>query len=435
MNKLLLFICFMFIHTHSLAETTLLSRADNGAAIIAPDPHVILDNGTYYMYATAGDGNYEREFGSGKGDIPIWTANNIKGPWTKLSRGVFGYDGDGRDYSNKNLYINNAWYRSIWGPNVIKLGTNSYMLSFTATRHGHSITEAEQPGGREMGVYLAWSNSPKGPFAPYSSNHLHEPFPVAAPNSCPRKSSVPHSVEWATPGCQGGECKNTLRLDVNILKDAGDYWMGYSWYEGNSYEHTSIVKLNRQDPFSVDCNAQSILIGKSNNSNLINKLKESCDKGEEKDKCKKMLSFTQTHGENDGGGVIEGPSIFKHGEYFYVLQSGSDWNSAYYHVYWIASKTIAGLSSYDSNRLVGRFLVPGTGRNGQRYAFGTGSVLKDKSGRWQYVYGGLIYDECRDLSNGCGRYALVSPIEFVDKDDGKGKVHIKTIYPVEELGR
>lgn len=434
--NLILFVYFIFIHSFSFADTTLL-RQNNGAVIVAPDPHVILDSGTYYMYATAGDGNRGTGFGSGQGDIPIWTATNITDPWKKEVRGVFGYDGNGRGYSNKNLFVNNAWYRSIWGPNVIKLGTNSYMLSFTATRHGHSIMDNEAPTDHEMGVYLAWSNSPKGPFAPYLSNHIHEPFPISASNSCPQKYSLPRSVEWASPNCQGGACQNIVRLDIDILKNAGNYWMGYSWYTDDGYngplkgEHTSIIKLDSANPFTVDCNASPIFIANSRDDNLINKLKLSCGSVQ---KCKELLSFTKDSQGNEFslGGVIEGPSIFKHGEYFYVLMSGSTWDSAYYHVYWVASKTIEGLAWNNSNRLVGRFLVPGKGSNGIRYAFGTGSILKDKSGRWQYVYAGLPHNDCQ--RGDCSRYALVSPIEFVDKHDGKGMVHIKTIYPVEELG-
>lgn len=442
LDILTLLVCFIAIQSYSFAATKIL-RQNNENLIVAPDPHVILDNGIYYMYATAGDGKRGTGFGTGWGDIPIWTATNIAGPWKKEVRGVFGYDGNGRGYSNLNLFVNNAWYRSIWGPDVIKLGANSYMLSFTASKHGHSITRNEAPGHREMGVYLAWSNSPKGPFAPYS--HIHEPFPISASDSCPKKEALPHSVEWASPNCQGGYCENIVRLDVNIYKSANEYWMGYSWYTDDWYnghlkgEHTSIVKLDSSDPFKVDCNASPIFIANSQDSNLINKLKLSCNGVQ---KCKEMLSFTKdkTGGEFSLGGVIEGPSIFKRGEYFYVLMSGSTWDSAFYHVYWIASKTIEGLAWNNPNRLVGRFLVPGEIeiiKNDMvkviKYAFGTGSALKDKSGNWQYVYAGLPYDQCSDPINDCSRYALVSPITFEDKNDGKGKVHIKTIYPTEDM--
>ncbi len=432
---MIVLICLFFINTYSHAATTLITQS-NGQLIVAPDPHVIYENGTYYMYPTAGDGNNGSGFGTGVGDIPIWTANNISGSWKKETKGVFGYDG--REFSNKNLFINNAWYRSIWGPDIVKLGTNSFMLAFTATRHGHSIGNHELPSQREMGVYLAWSNSPKGPFAQQTSNHAHEPFPVGASSTCPRKNALPRSVPWASPNCQGGgECQNIVRLDINVFKDGGDYWMGYSWYTDDGYngplkgEHTSIVKLSRSDPFTVDCNATPIFIGNSRDRNLVNKLKLSCGNDS---KCKEMLSFTKDKQGDEfaWGGVVEGPSIFKQGEYYYPLMSGSTWDSSYYHVYWIASKTIAGLKWDNPNRLVGRFLVPGTGRNSVRYAFGTGTVVRDRSGRWQYVYGGLIHNNCQQ--GDCSRYALVSPIEFVDKNDGKGRVHIKTIYPVEELG-
>ncbi len=400
-------LCCLFLATGGVfAESTLIIEEN------APDPHVLNVDGKYYLYATPGEG-----------DIPVWVANDLNGPWQKRTVGVFNKP------FKKTLELNGEYYKSVWAPDVVQLDTNSFMLSFSATKHGDADGVSL---AKENGVYFAWSSSPTGPFALFP----HEPIPAGASPSCANRDNLPQSVEWATPGCPHGPCENTVRLDGYAFKDGGNYWLGYSWYTSDQYdpikgEHSSIVKLDSSDPFVVACNASPIFIGNCRDTSLITKLRNSCDNVAA---CEAYLSNTKDKYGNEwsGGGVVEGVSLIKANGYYYALMSGSTWDSAYYHVYWVAATTIEGLRWDNPGRLVGRFLVPGKGNNGRNYSFGHGSTVQDGDDNWHYVYGALDHTSC--LSGDCKRVALKSPIEFVDKGDGKGRVHIKTVYPVLDFG-
>lgn len=146
-----------------------------------------------------------------------------------------------------------------------------------------------------------------------------------------------------------------------------------------------------------------------------------------------MLSFTKgrfgEEAKRNGysWGVVEGPNLFRRGNYVYLLLSGSIWDSPYYHVYWVAAPTVEGLSLDNPQRLVGRYIIPS---DGQSFGHGT-AVLGPDGQHWYFIYHHLRNSDCK-YKNDCARDVWVSPIEFEDQGDGKGAVHIKSIWPAKK---
>jgi hypothetical protein len=255
------------------------------------------------------------------------------------------------------------------------------------------------------------------------------------------KSDGAVSPAWATPTCSGDRCDRTMRLDsAHFLDEAtGRRWLAYSWYtpsppeseweKDNHGEHVTVTELDRDDPLVVrrDPLPVEILAGNPHDAPTLEKLRASCDR------CGEGLSMTMersgAESVHDGRswGVNEGAALFRRGGWVYLLMSGSLWDSPTYHVYWVAARSVEGLSVGAPDRLVGRYLVPSRGMS-----FGHGSpVLGPDGKRFYYVHHRLRADACR-ASDDCARDVWVSPIEFEDRGDGLGDVYIKARFPAEE---
>jgi hypothetical protein len=117
--------------------------------------------------------------------------------------------------------------------------------------------------------------------------------------------------------------------------------------------------------------------------------------------------------------VAEGVGLFRRGAYVYAMVSGSLWDSRFYHVYWIAAKTVPELAIGSKTRFVGRYTIPSNNQ-----AHGHGAPILGPDGKtWYYVYHHLNSNSC------CSRDVYVNEIEFIDRNDGRGKVHIRPFFP------
>ncbi len=198
--------------------------------------------------------------------------------------------------------------------------------------------------------------------------------------------------------------------------------------ESNQGEHLLITELDGADPFAVKCdsNVAQIYAANPHDSDTLSRLASYCSR------CGEMLSFTRgRYGEEftrDGfsWGVTEGASLFRRGDWVYLLISASLWDSPYYHVYWVAAHSVEELAYSNSNRLVERYLIPS-----QSQAFGHGTaVLWPDEQHWYFVHHHLDSSAC--VNGGCSRNVWVSPIEFEDHGDGLGDVYIKARFPAED---
>jgi len=393
-----------------------------------PDPAVLreVDEGgaaTYYLYHTSGCGV----------DVPVWTSADLI-HWEKLPQGAFHRTGT----PGGSLELNGVHYCHIWAPHVAKLGSGSYMLSFSAQRH--EAPKSGCPGyANDGGVYLAWSNSPTGPFAPVE--HPWEPLPAGGhvvDCSPAVEADIPHSVDWTKANCQGGNCHRIIRLDSEAWLDKGTWWMAYSWYTNNPPmvdwelenhgEHVSLVNLDPDDPFTIPCDpakVTEVYVGNPHDQWVIDQLAAYCEG------CGEMLSMTRGKWGEEmamGGaswGVVEGASFLRRQEWVYMFMSGSAWDSAYYHVFWVAAKTVGGLSRDNAERLAGRYLIPNNSN-----AFGHGFPVQGPDGQsWYYVHHRLNSPSCQ--AGNCARDLWVSPLEFEDRKDGLGDVWITPRWPSE----
>ena len=398
-----------------------------------PDPDVfraIAADGKAIYYLTATGGN--------SGDLPLYTSRDLL-TWTAADTGVFHSPPGGAP-----VHLNGAWYCNMWAPSLREVKPGVVLLGFHAQRF------ASNPGGcpaygDDGGVYMASSDSPFGPFA--NAAHPWEPFPSGANvGTCPSgtRDSIPHSVDYTSGDCQGGYCDNIVRLDADFFFDpaTGRDFMAYAWYtntppkvawETENYgEHVSIVELDSTDPFAVKCDAQvtKVFAGNPHDASTLGRLAAYCPD------CGDMLSMTKgrfdeelSHDGAPGWGVVEGPSLFRRGEYVYLLMSGSAWDSAYYHVFWVAAKTVEDLAYQNPGRLVGRYLIPSSGQS-----FGHGSAVLGPDGvSWYFVHHRLDHGPCA-AAGACQRDVWVSPIEFEDRGDGLGEVYIKPRRPAESPG-
>ncbi|MEZ4449781.1 MAG: family 43 glycosylhydrolase [Nannocystaceae bacterium] len=372
------------------------------------------------------------------GDFPRFTSTDLV-HWEPAAVGLF----DRSSTLGSSIEINGHHYCSRWAPEVSALGPGSYILSFTA--QSYAGPKSPCPAyAEDSGVYLAWSSSPAGPFA--LAEKPWEPLPAGGQiSNCPPaiRDAIPHSLDFAGADCQGTYCHHIIRLDSTVWRDPKDgrWWLGYAWYtntppkvdwEKSHYgELVNLVELDAADPFAVICdpNVAQIGVADPHDGEVLGRLATACEG------CDQMLSFTRgRQGEEmirDGysWGVVEGPSLFRRGEYVYLLLSGSAWDSAYYHVYWVAAKSVEGLALGAPDRLIGRFLIPSDGQ-----AFGHGTPVLGPDGEsWYYVHHRLDHAPCKGQGL-CGRDVWVSPIDFIDRGDGLGAVHIAPRWPAKTPG-
>ena len=393
-----------------------------------PDPHVMRvegpDGPTYYLVHTVHNG----------GDIPI-----LK------SRDLVNWEDAGTVFQRartpgRTLDLNGGHFCSVWAPELVQVRDGVFMVNFSAQRYA----SARDCGGylEDGGVYVASSASPEGPYA--VAARPWEPLAVGGHvTDCPAdvKASIPHSLETTSGDCQGGYCHHIVRLDGSAWRDpaTGRWWLGYSWYtntpprvdweRGNYGQHVSLVELDGADPFTVRCDTSvaQLHIGNPHDAATRAALASYCDR------CGERLEFTRGRfDENivrDGysWGVVEGVSLFRRGDWVYALLSGSVWDSGYYHVFFVAARSVEGLALGSGDRIVGRYLIPS-----ESQAFGHGTaVLGPDDESWYFVHHRLDHPRCRDAGD-CSRDVWLSPIEFEDRGDGRGDVWIRPRFPAEE---
>lgn len=395
-----------------------------------PDPGVlrIEDQGEvlYVMSTTVHNG----------GDFPLLTSSDLVS-WSPAPTGVF----DRPRVPGDSYALGDAHYCSLWAPEIAQLGPESFMLSFTAQRFATPRSPCP-PYAEDSGVYLAWSSSALGPFAP--ERNPWEPLPAGGQISrCPPavRDAIPHSLLEASDDCQGTFCHHIIRLDSSVFADptTGRWWLAYAWYTNsppqvaweldNHGEHVHLVELDPGDPFAVICDVEvpQIHVANPHDAQTLAALASSCEG------CDQMLAMNKGRfGEDmmrDGvsWGVAEAPSLFRRGDWVYLMLSGSAWDSAWYHVWWVAAPSVEQLALGDPARIMGRFLVPSDG-----HSFGHGTPVLGPDGEsWFYVHHHLDQAPCAEAGQ-CARDVWVSPIEFVDVGDGHGAVHIAPRWPARD---
>lgn len=369
------------------------------------------------------------------GDMPAFTSTDLI-HWKAEAKGLF----DKKQVAGQSLALGGSYYCNVWSPGMVRVAPSDYLLAFTATRFASA--QAPCPGyADDSGIYAAHASSPLGPFA--GAAHPDEPVPLGPGAACPdpQKGSLPHSVPVAQGGCGGGPCANVLRTHADFFADPGTgaSWMAYGWFTGippatdwemaNHGAHVSLAPLDAADPSIVRCDdpALTIHVGNPHDAATLSALAASCEG------CDSMLSMTRDRQGDEmvrdgvSWGLVERPSVLRRGEWVYVLLTGSSYDSPYSHVYWVAAKSVEGLSLDSASRLMGRYLVPSDGQS-----FGGGSAVLGPDGEsFYYVHNHLDSGPCKE-SGLCDRDVWVSPIEFEDRGDGRGDVWIKARFPAKD---
>lgn len=408
-----------------------------------PDPDVLRvtdERGVlYYLVHTTDNGR----------DIPIYTSRDLV-HWDLL-RGALGIGRQQHDVTdNHPIEVNNAHFCHVWAPNLVDLPIG-YMLGFSAVRstlpqttYGEEIqTPTCSDYSEDGGVYLAWSPRLEDLFAP--TDQTWEPLPAGAHSTCELRGTLPRSLSVSARNCQNDECRSIIRLDSDVWQDplTQRWWMTYSWFTNdppmnewerdNHGQHVAAVELDGFDPFVVRCDQQvsQVLIGNPHEPGLIDRLAsadQSCRR------CAGMLSNTRGRWGEEmtrsgfSWGINEGPSLFRRGEYVYALMSGSAFDSPYYHVFWIAARSVEELAVGNPDRLVGRLLIPSPG-----HSFGHGTPVLGPDGEsWFYVHHRLKVERCQNGAiDDCSRDLWITPIEFEDRSDGLGPVYLRAQFPAE----
>lgn len=418
---LVLLICFCFPSTAAINNPVITGNS--------PDPHVLRDvqndgRVVYYLIYTT----------SNEGDFPVYQSFDLE-KWTLATPGLFGRP----SIQGHSLEINGKHYCHMAAPQIVKTPDN-YMLTFSANQYATPQTPC--PQGGQGGVYVAFSKIPTGPFAP--SHQPDQPRPAGPRANCNStiREVIPHSLTTVSANCQGKGCIDIIRLDSDVFHDTrtNRWWMSYSWdtnlpatteWEARNYgQHTAIVELDANDNYNVACNTQvpTIFAGNAQDSTTLSRLRSACPR------CGEMLAMDRDRfgqpqrGRGDSTfGINEGAHLFRHGNYVYLLMNGSHWDSPFYHYFWVAARTVEDLYFENPRRLVGRFLIPS-----QNHAFGHGTVVLGPKGQDHYmVHHHLDATACQAYGF-CGRDVWTTKLEFEDKGDGLGKVHIKPVFPAEQ---
>ncbi|MEZ4469075.1 MAG: family 43 glycosylhydrolase, partial [bacterium] len=307
-----------------------------------PDPDVLRvetpDGPVYYLSHTVHDA----------GDLPLYRSRDLV-HWERLPQGAFGRPRQ----PGASMAINGAHFCALWAPDLTAI-PGGYLLGVTAMRTA-GARDACPPYGEDGGVYQAWSPTPEGPYA--RPDHPWEPVPAGAnAATCALRGQLPRSVDYVSRDCQGTFCHHIIRLDSETWQDpaTGRWWMSYAWFTNvpprvdwertHLGEHVSLVELDAADPFAVRCAADvpQIFVADGHDAGLRRALADSCPG------CDAELAFDRgrqgeplTHAGLPWT-VVEGPALLRRGDYVYAFMSGSAWDSASYHVFWVAARTVEG---------------------------------------------------------------------------------------------
>jgi len=201
-------------------------------------------------------------------------------------------------------------------------------------------------------------------------------------------------------------------------------------------EHVSLVKVDPARPYQVPCDvaaATKVWAWTPHPDNTtLQQLAESCPR------CQDMLAFDRGRQNEivmrDGAvwGVTEGPMLFRRHGYVYLITAHSIWDSAYYAATWVAAPTVEELDISSGvpspTRLAGRLLVPSLDQS-----FGHGTAVQGPDGHsWFFVHHHLNHSRCWNPSDVCARDIFLTPLQFEDRNDGRGEVWIKAQFPAEQ---
>ncbi|MCA9583033.1 MAG: hypothetical protein KC416_14635, partial [Myxococcales bacterium] len=285
----------------------------------------------------------------------------------------------------------------------------------------------------DRGVFFSRSDTVRGPYG--------DPVAVGTAVGCPQAAALPRSGSVGALTCEGEGCDRVVRGDSDVFRDpdTGRVWLAYSWStpsppktaweRSNHGVHVGIVELDAKDLPSIRCseNTPVLHVGNPHDMAFRTKLQKYCDR------CGESLGFERDRQDQivqrDGftWSVMGGPSMFRRGDFVYVLMHGGQWDSGYSHVFWVAAETVEQLENGNLFRIAGRFLIPSEGMS-----FGQGQAVVGPDGEhWYFVHQGLDQAACRATGD-CVRNLWTSPIEFEDRNDGRGEVWIKARFPAED---
>jgi len=430
------------------SESAPILYVQNPFLLHAADPDVVL-------IASGSAGGYHAPYyvlthtppGTGGRDFPLYVSTDLVN-WN-LHGSAFNVTMPANKKSA--VQIGNYWYCGCWAPEVRPAARKGgYALTFTASRY--DVPKPECPPYDEgSGVFMAYSDSPLGPFVIPEKDEY--PMPVGASTDtevCPTSlhDLLPQSHDVDMHNCGRFQCNNSIRLDGDLFNDpqTGDSWLAYAWYSNsdpmtdwdqtNLGEHVSLVKVDPMNPRQVPCDltaATKVWVASPHDDVTLQQLSDSCPR------CEEMLSMVRgRQGEivkRDGvvWGVTEGPMLFRRNGWVYLIISHSIWDSAYYSAAWFAAPTVEELDITNGpspNRLVGRLLVPS-----EEQSFGHGTAVQGPAGgdQWFYIHHHLNHSRSRCYlpTDACSRDLFITPLVFEDRGDGRGDVWIRTQLPAE----
>lgn len=420
---LLSLFAILFGGCSSLRTAPLISKAISNPLITGdrPDPFI-------FQWPAGARGNFYLTHTKANG-IPLLKSHDLV-TWTE-TKNVFSSPPTPPD---KPWRINQQGFCHVWAPEFFSLGGQKVIVTFSAVGYeGAAIPEQCPAFEGNPSIYAMTSeNGMGGPFGKAEK----EPTLLGHSPECDRIGDYPKSP-GRVKGCDVGRCDKQFRIDGSYFSESGKTFFAYVWFSNPQVRNwnekrdhgfnISLVEMDAGRPERTRCETapRAWHAVSPGDKNLLNKLAASCPA------CSEWLSFSKnTEGaewiwQGARAGIVEGPSIFRRGEYLYLLFSHSVYDSAYYGVSWVAAKTIEGLGD-EKNRIVGRYLIPSG-----KYSFGHGTPFIGPDGKNRfYVYHRTDNEACvKNVGRKCERDIFLSPLDFEEKKDGLGAIHIKPRRP------
>ena len=313
------------------------------------NPRFLKDGETYYLYVGGEAGE--------NGNIDIYRSGNVI-DWEYVGEA---FAANLIDVPGKKKWENPAedadyTYYHLWGADVIKTGSQ-YAMVFNATQVEEGDDPFAEDSWKRHTCWIAWADSPEGPFGPSGTQRPTEPLPFrnyrwgftgTKPHSATLHGGDLETLDWLR-----------MRIDPSFHVEGDDVWLLYTsneWYAQNLEFVVAMVKLEPSDLSLTHLTAYEHI---------------------------RLTDPSQDQMPVDNLLVTEAPAIIQRNGKYIMFYSVNPYDAPTYSIKYRMANTLQGLA-WDQGPQEGYVL---DGSASQDYSYGAGDLVAGPSGQqWLHVF-------------------------------------------------